>query len=359
MKLKLVLFGRGVGEGVLCNYDSDEWVIVDSCYGKNNSEKKAAALEYLEEHSISFEKVKLIVISHFHDDHIKGMLDIVRHCTSARIFVPEALSTKEFVTYIATIADVNSTTAPQQGVSEIFNIFYEAHNTGREIERTRADVSLYFNQKNFARVSALSPSNLECQETLAYFIEQVKTLNESVSLELPANVKKKNINNNCITLCISGNVNSDILLGADLEVSTNLKKGWSALAATQLAPKNTASVFKISHHGSVNGYCPVSWSKLAVTNTKPIGILTPYSRQNLPRAEQIEVLQAVTSELYSTSPIKEYPLNTTDKKVLDEKRVESIARINLNFGYIELNEVSRNGSSWYDVKTVGAALKLQ
>ncbi|MCP5677198.1 MBL fold metallo-hydrolase [Klebsiella pneumoniae] len=78
MKLKLVLFGRGVGEGVLCNYDSDEWVIVDSCYGKNNSEKKAAALEYLEEHSISFEKVKLIVISHFHDDHIKGMLDIVR-----------------------------------------------------------------------------------------------------------------------------------------------------------------------------------------------------------------------------------------------------------------------------------------
>lgn len=359
MKLKLVLFGRGVGEGILCNYDSDEWVIVDSCYGKNNYEKKAAALEYLRDNNIPFDKVKIIVISHFHDDHIKGMLEIVKHCTSARIFVPEALSTKEFVTYIANIADVNSSTAPQQGVSEIFNIFYEARNTGRDIERTKADVSLYFNQKNFARVSALSPSNLECQETLAYFIEQVRTLNESVSLELPANVKNKNLNNNCITLCISGNTSSDILLGADLEVSTSDKKGWLALTATQHAPRNTASVFKISHHGSVNGYCPASWSRLAVTDKKPIGILTPYSRQNLPRAEQIKVLQEATSALYSTSPVKEYPLNKTDQKLLDEKRVESLTRINLNFGYIELDEVSKDGKYWYDVKIVGAALRLQ
>lgn len=356
--MKLVLFGRGIGEGVLCNYDSDEWIIVDSCYGKNKDENKPAALEYLQENSINLDKVKLIVISHFHDDHIKGMLDIVKSCTSARIFIPEALSTKEFVTYVTTIADVNATTAPQQGVSEIYNIFCEARDTNREIERTKADISLYFNQRNFARVSALSPSNLECQETLAYFIEQVKTLSESVNLELPANVRNKNLNNNCITLCISNNTNSDILLGADLEISTNIKKGWVALTGTQHAPKNSASVFKIAHHGSVNGHCPDSWSKLAVTNKKPIGILTPYSRQSLPRFEQIRVLQDATSELYSTSPVKDYPVTKSDQKVLDEKNVESLARININFGYIELNETLTDGIPWYEVTTAGAALKL-
>lgn len=356
--MKLVLFGRGVGEGILCNYDANEWVVVDSCYGSSSYENKAAALEYLENNNIPFEDVKLIVISHFHDDHIKGMLDIVKQCTSARIFVPQALSTKEFLTYITTIADVNATTAPQQGVSEIFKIFKEASRTGRLIEITKADVSLYFNAKTYSRVSALSPSVLECEDTLRYFLEQVNTLSESTSMELPANVKNKNVNNNCITLCISQNRNNDILLGADLEVHTDGRKGWSALTATQHAPQKSTSVFKVSHHGSVNGFCADSWGKLSVEFKKPIGVLTPYSRQNLPRAEQIKVLQQYTSELYSTSPVKDYPMEKSAQKVLDEKQVESVTRVNLNFGYVELNESINNGVAWFEVKTAGAAIKL-
>lgn len=353
-----MLFGRGIGESVLCNYESDEWIIVDSCYGKSDKERKPAALEYLEENNIPFEKVKLLVISHFHDDHIKGMLDIVKACQAARIFVPEALSSREFVTYISSIADVNSATAPQQGVSEIFSIFLEARNSGRDIERTRADISLYFNQQTLTRVSALSPSNLECNETLNFFINKVTTLSESSSLELPADIKDQKLNHHCVTLCISNNSSSDILLGADLEISPNIRKGWTALTATQHAPRNTASVFKISHHGSINGHCPASWAKLSVSNRKPIGILTPYSRQSLPRADQIKILQQATSELYSTSPVKEYPMPKTDKKLLEEKNVESVSRINLNFGYIELSEKDCNGGNWYDVKTAGAAIKL-
>lgn len=353
-----MLFGRGIGESILCNYESDEWIIVDSCYGKYEDEFKPAALEYLEDNNIPFDKVKLIVISHFHDDHIRGMLDVVKACTSARIFVPEALSSREFLTYITNIADVNSTTAPQQGVSEIFNIFIEARKSGRGVERTRADISLYFNQQTLTRVSALSPSNLECDETLAFFFNKVQTLSKSSSLELPADTKDRSLNHHCVTLCISNNSETDILLGADLEISPNIKKGWTALTETQHAPRNTASVFKISHHGSINGHCPTSWAKLSVLTRKPIGILTPFSRQRLPRANQIKVLQQATSELYSTSPVKEYPMPKAEKKFLDEKDVESVSRTNINFGYIELTETNSKGNKWYDVKTAGAAIKL-
>lgn len=356
--MKLVLFGRGIGESILCNYESDEWIIVDSCYGKFEDELKPAALEYLEDNGIPFEKVKLIVISHFHDDHIRGMLDVVKACTSARIFVPEALSSKEFLTYITSIVDVNVATAPQQGVSEIFNIFTEAQKTGRGVERTRADISLYFNQKTLTRVSALSPSNLECDETLTFFLNKIQTLSKSSSLELPADTKDRKHNHHCVTLCISSNSETDILLGADLEIDRNVKKGWAALTETQHAPRNTASVFKIAHHGSINGHCPTSWAKLSVLNRKPIGILTPFSRQSLPRADQIKVLQQATSELYSTSPVKEYPMPKADKKFLDEKGVESVSRINTNFGYIELSETISKDNNWYDVKIAGAAIKL-
>lgn len=356
--MKLVLFGRGVGESILCNYESNDWIIVDSCYGKVDSEKKPATLEYLDENKIPYNNVKVIVITHFHDDHIKGMLEIVKQCTEARIFVPEALSSREFITYLATLADVNSVTAPQQGVSEIFNIFQEAHKSGRRVQRAKADISLYFNQTTFARISALSPSEFECAETLNFFINKVKTLNESDSLELPADVKEKSLNHNCVTLCISSNSSTDIILGADLEISSDPNKGWGALTATQNAPQNTASVFKISHHGSVNGHCQSSWDKLAVADKKPIGILTPYSRQSLPRADQIRVLQDATSALYSTSPVKEYPIPTSDIKLLGEKNVKSLSRINLNFGYIELNEIIDSGNNHYEVRTAGAAIKL-
>ncbi|KTS29700.1 MBL fold metallo-hydrolase [Pantoea stewartii] len=353
-----MLFGRGVGESILCNYESDDWIIVDSCYGKIDSEKKAASLEYLEENQIPLDKVKFIVISHFHDDHIKGMLEIVKKCTSAKIFISGALSSQEFVTYLTLLADVNATTAHQQGVSELFNIFSEAHKSKRKINKAKADVSLHFNMGTLSRVSALSPSDVECEEALSCFMGKVKTLSESHELELPADVKDKNLNHNCVTLCISSHSNTDILLGADLEISSDPLKGWTALTSTQLAPKNTASVFKISHHGSVNGHCQTSWNKLSITNRKPIGILTPFNKQRLPRAQQIQVLQQATSELYSTSPVKEYQMPKSDIKLLDIKKVKSVSRVNLNFGYIELNEIKDGVDNHYEVKTGGAAIKL-
>ncbi len=357
-KLKLVLFGRGVGEGVLCNYGPNQWIIVDSCYGKNKNEQKPAALEYLLDNNIPFDEVKLIVISHFHDDHIKGMLEIVKSCVNAKVYIPQALSSREFLTYLATIADVNQNTAPQQGVSEIFNIFQEAHKTNRRIETTRADVAIHFDHRSLMRICALSPSNAECDESLLFFVEQVQTLANDTSLELPASIRKQNKNDNSVTLCISDNKSNDILLGADLEVSSDPNKGWLALSATQFAPQNSASIFKIAHHGSENGFCSTAWSKLVVQHKRPIGILTPYNSSSLPRLAQVKMLQSVTSELYSTSPVKEYPVSSDTQKILALKGVTSITQVNPNFGYIELSESKIDGTSWYDVTTVGAAVKL-
>lgn len=356
--MKLVLFGRGVGEGMLCNYSPNEWIIIDSCYGKNKNEKKPAALEYLEDNNISFNDVKLIVISHFHDDHIKGMLDIVVACANAKIYIPQSLSTKEFLTYLANLADVNKNTAPQQGVTEIFEIFQEVRRSGRRVETTRADAAIYFDAKSLLRICALSPSSAECDESLLFFIEQISTFENDLSLELPASIRKENKNDNSVTLCISKNNNNDIILGADLEISSDVNKGWDALSATQLAPKNSASIFKIAHHGSQNGFCPAAWSKLVVQHKKPIGILTPYNSSSLPRFAQVKRLQEVTSALYSTSPVKQYPVAADTQKILSMKGVTSVTQVNPNFGYIELTESQSGDTYWYDVNTSGAAVKL-
>ncbi|AIU72982.1 hypothetical protein AT03_11695 [Hafnia alvei FB1] len=343
---------------MLCNYSPNEWIIVDSCYGKNKNEKKPAALEYLEDNNIPFGDVKLIVISHFHDDHIKGMFDIVVACTNAKIFVPQALSTREFLTYLTNLADVNPHRAPQQGVAEIFEIFQEVLRSKRQVQTTRADVALHFDAKAPLRICALSPSNAECDESLLFFIKQVETFENDPNLELPASIRRENKNENCVTLCISKENNNDIFLGADLELSSDANKGWDALSSTQLAPKNSASIFKIAHHGSQNGFCPTAWSKLVVQHKKPIGILTPYNSSSLPRLAQVRRLQDVTSELYSTSPVKDYPIAADTQKILSMKGVKSVAQINPNFGYIELTESKNGDTYWYNVTTAGAAVKL-
>lgn len=83
-EFELSLFGPGIGECIVAHLGNNEWVIVDSCI--NSSSKDPIAFEYLNNIGVNpLEDVKLIVISHWHSDHIKGASNLVKECREAMV----------------------------------------------------------------------------------------------------------------------------------------------------------------------------------------------------------------------------------------------------------------------------------
>lgn len=95
-ELELSLFGPGVGESAVIHLGNGRWMIVDSC--RSGKEGCPAALEYLERIGVNIEHdVRLIVATHWHDDHIRGLATLVKRATNAEFICSAALRCEEFL----------------------------------------------------------------------------------------------------------------------------------------------------------------------------------------------------------------------------------------------------------------------
>ena len=70
-EVELTLLGPGYGESVVVHIGQGRWVIVDSCI---TDAREPQALDYLLSIGVDpAAAVTLIVATHWHDDHIRGM----------------------------------------------------------------------------------------------------------------------------------------------------------------------------------------------------------------------------------------------------------------------------------------------
>ncbi|MEW6376035.1 MAG: hypothetical protein AB1502_09655 [Thermodesulfobacteriota bacterium] len=66
-------------------------MIVDSCLDRNT--RTPIALQYLQELGVNIATdVKLFIITHWHDDHIRGASSILASCHNAKFICSDALS---------------------------------------------------------------------------------------------------------------------------------------------------------------------------------------------------------------------------------------------------------------------------
>jgi hypothetical protein len=85
-----------------------------------------------------------------------------------------------------------------------------------------------------------------------------------------------------------------IILGGDVDSG-----GWRD-AIAQVGPAELASdAVKLSHHGSTNGYCEGLWSHFA-SRVRPIGVVTAYAAQDLPRRVALDHISPHLSSLLTT-----------------------------------------------------------
>ncbi len=117
--LEVTLIGPGYGECILLHIGNGSWVIVDSCI---DADSRPVALAYFQGLGLNpADVVRLIVASHWHDDHIRGMGELVDVCTSAHFCCASALRAEEFLAMMDSVAS-RPMSKVNSGMKEIYRV---------------------------------------------------------------------------------------------------------------------------------------------------------------------------------------------------------------------------------------------
>ncbi|KAA8552367.1 MBL fold metallo-hydrolase [Pseudomonas marginalis] len=323
-ELEVSLFGPGTGECIVAHLGDNEWMVVDSCTVEN---KVPVALDYLTKLGVSADRVKLIVISHFHDDHIAGASALIEACSAAEIFISGALTHEESISY--SLAHALGDVLVDKAKPSTYEIAKIIKSIGdRHIEFVGANQVLY--RKNNVLVHSLSPSSRAIAQSRLLFADRL--LKVETEFRKLANKLHPNLCAIALHIC---NGRDTVLLGSDLEVSNDPALGWEAVILDAKKPITTAALFKVPHHGSQNGHSD------AVVKTmlreKPISILTTFNSSSLPREEDILRIKDYSSGLYFTSlpkvraPIRSRAVEENLLLVAKSRRV-----VTRNMGHIQV-----------------------
>jgi beta-lactamase superfamily II metal-dependent hydrolase len=305
-EIEISVFGPGYGESVLIHLGQHEWMIVDSCVDPFSGQ--SAPIHYLQNLGVNpAETVKLVVATHWHDDHVRGIGNVFRVCDNAQFVCSAALRSQEFLTLVETASTRSMmTSSGVQEFAEIIDILRERRPKSVRPESVGptfavADRSLWQRRPPDGfpvTVHTLSPS--DAAVTLAYH-EISRLLPEVGQTKRRIVTQSPNLVAVVLWVCVS---DATILLGSDLEETLNPGTGWSVIVDSLTRPSGTAGVFKIPHHSSVTADQPRVWAEML--QPEPVAILTPFVQGNvmLPTLADVNRICSRTAQAYTTSDAK-------------------------------------------------------
>jgi hypothetical protein len=245
--------------------------------------------------------VRLIVATHWHDDHIRGLSSLLKAAPAARFCCSLALKDDHFLTLVQVATDGGQ---PESGVdefSEVFNTLMRRKGSTHaslvspqlaiqnrvllKLDRSSASLSV--------AISSLSPSDGTTRKAITQFGSLIPR--EGAIL---GSIPDQPENHTSIALWLNLGTRR-VLLGADLEHTGRDGEGWLAvLSSKQDAGK--AGIYKVPHHGSSNGDYDAIWEELL--GNQPFAVVTPFSSgKKLPQPSDISRLLTRTDNLYCTA----------------------------------------------------------
>src|SRR5258708_2355547 len=94
-ELEVSLFGPGVGECVVVHLGGGAWMVIDSCIYRIT--RTPVAIDYLRALGVDIAtSVKLVVVTHWHDDHMRGASALLAVASGARFVCSAALKSDDF-----------------------------------------------------------------------------------------------------------------------------------------------------------------------------------------------------------------------------------------------------------------------
>ena len=345
-EIEVSLFGPGYGECILVHIGNHKWVIVDSCF---DTERHPAALEYLRKlGSNPSEAVCLVVATHWHDDHIRGMGELVEVCDKAAFSCAAALGKEEFLSALAAL-ERRPATATGSGLRELYRVFSLLAERSATCNYAISNRLIY--TQDDCMIWSLSPSD-RAFETFLQQIGQLVPREPESKKRVPSLMP----NEAAVVLLVSV-CNSTILLGADLE-----KRGWLEILDDYKHPDYKPSVYKVPHHGSHFSHEERVWSE--ILDKDPIAALTPWRRagRELPTQADSHRILSYSSRSYVTAAREDASGVSTLRRnnTVDKTIRESGARIRTvghSSGMIRLRKKVNSPADWR-IEKFGSACRL-
>ena len=353
----LIGTGGGYGEGIIVHLGFSNWIVVDSCI--NPFSGKSLSLEYLMERGVDLKNdVKLIVCTHWHNDHIQGISQIVEKCENAVFATTYATDRKKFLQFVGLDCKKIKDNVAISSTSELGKCLSILGKRKRPTVKKALQDRILFNFANNkikTKVISLSPSDFIVQE----FDKEISTLISTFGSS-NKRIPYSSPNEKSVVLYIKIN-DITILLGSDLEVSTNINKGWLSILNENQSIDSKASVFKIPHHGSKTAYHKKIWEELVESNA--ISKLSPYNRgKKLPNEEMIRKIKGHSQKLFITSLIN----SRTKAKKRDRNLEKAIFKFNKTLSEVRYSKgivrchrdlSSIEKPSW-EIELIDAAVQL-
>jgi hypothetical protein len=346
-EFELSLFGPRYGECVVVHAGDGRWIVVDSCLERRT--KKPVALWYLDLLGVPHGEVEMIVATHWHDDHVRGLGQLVEEAPNATLICSSALGFPEFLEVVLAFGDEDplfTQTKRSGGILKMRRALAAIQQRGAQhVRQVLADMRLIHDTTgHHVEMWALSPSQVELQlaqkklkQDFRAALAQLPTATVSAGSNPVTRLKPHRPNHTAVSLWLRiGDYVS--VLGADLEETGNANLGWSAVVASTTRPMDRAVLVKVPHHGSATGHHQAFWPTLATAEVA--GLLTPFVRGSvrLPKDSDISRLQGFCTRLYQTAPSSpasaRHPKGAV-RRTIDE-RTRSIASLHPPFGHVRV-----------------------
>jgi hypothetical protein len=357
-EVEVSIFGPGFGECIVVHLGFGEWAVIDSCLSPDS--KTAIALDYLNSIGARIETdIKVVIVSHWHDDHIHGVASVVQAAKSAIVVCTPVVQSKELEPILAAWRGTSNLPFGS-GVDELTGVLNElrrrAVGSKFPVPMLAGAGKVLWERKNqfvAGELRALSPSDASS------FVTQVRALMKSHPREGRPRVRIPNPDANANSVVVSLSVeNCTALLGGDMETHSDRAIGWYAIVDRHSGSSQN-QIFKIPHHGSKNAHEPEVWAKMLIPN--PIAVIAPVltGTTRLPSEDDCRRIIAMTDKAYLTAPPRSRKFTHSEKTV--DKMIHEVARritaIPGRFGMVRLRKKSRSAEDW-KTELFGDAVQL-
>ena len=345
-EFELTLLGPGYGESIVIHAGGGVWVLVDSCVDTDGMPR---ALRYLESIGVDpAETVDLIVATHWHDDHIRGIAKLVEVCKEAAFCCASVLLRKEFLTVVGAL-ESRSLTVFGSGLKEMHGVVSRLRQVASEPTLALANRRIFV--QGACEIWSLSPND----STFQTFLRSIGGL---VTGEGQSKTRILDLSPNQVAVALWVKVDDvTVLLGSDLE-----KRRWIEILQSAERPTGKSSVFKVPHHGSKSAHAPEVWERML--DPDPFAVLTPWrgGGRALPNQRDVQRILSCTTNAYATARIGSSTRALVSRSSMVRRTIREsgvkLRRIAMSPGAVRLRRPLGSRTGW-KVETFGAACHLK
>lgn len=352
--------GSQAGESVVIHLGNGKWAIIDSC---KTVDGDVLPLLHLKSLGINFDDVDKIVCTHWHQDHIGGLTQVVKECRNADFYFPIIGQDNNFLRLLLKGDEA-------QNKSSVWHEFIECIKTSKKRHNFSGSDKLIYDNCRGIQLFTLSPSDVMVEEMLKI----VALFNEDDSDYVKINDDILPPNKGCSALLFV-TPDGNILLGADLEANRSPKDGidscigecndrdnhgWCNVHLRSSSfSRRDFMYFKLPHHASKTGYCNAVWTKHKaneVISTSTVFINN--AGVKLPQKDMLEKYHSLCTSMYLTSRGPQKKDRGNGKSKLESRRIpqiENVAVLKAEKGVVCSRK--KKGQPWRTY-LLGAAIKV-